>query len=345
MSVAENLLAWYDTHRRRLPWRAEPDMPPTEPYRVWLSEIMLQQTTVAAVKPYFERFTSRWPTVADLAAAEEAEVMGAWAGLGYYARARNLIACARAVANDHGGRFPDDEAGLRALPGIGDYSAAAIAAIAFGRRAVVVDANVERVVSRLFAFDEALPGGRRGLRRLADGITPDRRSGDFAQAMMDLGSGLCTVRAPQCLICPLHGDCVAGRRGDAEAFPVKAPKRAKPERHGTAFWIQRDGHVWLVRRPDKGMLGGMRALPSGPWGDADPGLAEAPVEARWIEAGTIDHVFTHFALRLRVVTTDHDAVPGDGEWWPIARIDEAGFPTLFARAATRAIAALEDRER
>jgi A/G-specific adenine glycosylase len=337
-AVPENLLAWYDAHHRRLPWRAGPGEAPTDPYRVWLSEIMLQQTTVAAVKPYFDRFTTRWPTVADLAAADEAEVMGAWAGLGYYARARNLIACARTVMDDHGGVFPDSEAGLRTLPGIGDYSAAAIAAIAFGRRAVVVDANVERVASRLFAFDGELPKARPALRTLVDRITPDRRAGDFAQAMMDLGSSICTVRAPQCLLCPLSADCAARIAGHPEDFPVKAAKRAKPQRLGTAFWIEDGNRVWLVRRPDKGMLGGMRALPSGPWADDDPGLAGAPLDAAWREAGSVDHVFTHFALKLRVVATAHLTQPGDGEWWPIDSIADAGLPTLFARAAARAIA-------
>jgi A/G-specific adenine glycosylase len=337
-AVPENLLAWYDAHHRRLPWRASPGEPPTEAYRVWLSEIMLQQTTVAAVKPYFDRFTTRWPKVADLAAADEAEVMSAWAGLGYYARARNLIACARAVTSDHGGRFPDSEAGLRALPGIGDYSAAAIAAIAFGRRAVVVDANVERVASRLFAFDQALPKARPALRDLVDRITPDQRAGDFAQAMMDLGSSICTVRSPQCLICPLSAGCAARIAGNPEDYPVKAAKKPKPQRLGTAFWIEDAGRVWLVRRPDKGMLGGMRALPSGPWGDDDPGLDGAPLTATWQEAGSVDHVFTHFALRLRVVSTAQPARLNDGEWWPIADIEQAGLPTLFARAAARAIA-------
>jgi A/G-specific adenine glycosylase len=344
-AVAENLLDWYDAHRRRLPWRAEPDGPAADPYRVWLSEIMLQQTTVAAVKPYYARFISSWPTVADLAAADEAEVMSAWAGLGYYARARNLIACARAVVSDHGGDFPDHEAGLRALPGVGDYTAAAVAAIAFGRRAVVVDANVERVASRLFAFAGSLPAARPALRELVDKITPDERAGDFAQAMMDLGSGICTVRSPQCLICPLSADCTARAQGDPEAYPVKAAKKAKPQRRGTAFWIERGGEVWLVRRPGKGMLGGMRALPSGPWTDDDPGLAEAPIAAPWRDAGSVAHVFTHFALDLRVMTAKHAADIGEGEWWPIARIEEAGLPTLFARAASRAIAASREQER
>ena len=341
-AVAENLLSWYEAHRRRLPWRAESGTVPTDPYRVWLSEIMLQQTTVAAVKPYYERFTMRWPTVTDLAAAAEAEVMAAWAGLGYYARARNLIACARAVVDKHGGRFPDTEAGLRTLPGVGDYTAAAIAAIAFGRRAVVIDANVERVASRLFAFDAPLPQARPALRMLVDRITPGDHAGDFAQAIMDLGSSICRVRAPQCLICPLIAHCDAREDGNPEAFPRKAAKKAKPQRRGTAFWIEHDGRVWLVRRPGRGMLGGMRALPSGPWTDDDPGLAEAPVAAAWRDAGSVAHVFTHFALDLRVMTAtlaaDMIANILRGEWWPIDRIGEAGLPTLFARAASRAIA-------
>jgi A/G-specific adenine glycosylase len=340
-AVSENLLLWYDAHRRSLPWRAEPGAPLPDPYRVWLSEIMLQQTTVAAVKPYYERFTGRWPTVVDLAAADEADVMSAWAGLGYYARARNLIACARAIVRDHGGRFPDNETALRILPGIGDYTAAAIAAIAFGRRAVVIDANVERVASRLFAFAETLPGARPLLRELVDRITPDARSGDFAQTMMDLGSNICTVRSPQCLICPLSHACQARTQGNPESFPVKNAKRPKPLRRGTAFWIERDGRVWLVRRPAKGMLGGMRALPSGPWSEADPGLAEAPVTAGWSDAGTVAHVFTHFALELRVMTAKHPTEIPEGEWWPIADIEDAGLPTLFAKAASRAIAARE----
>ncbi|MBP8232406.1 MAG: A/G-specific adenine glycosylase [Rhizorhabdus sp.] len=343
-AVSEKLLAWYDVHRRSLPWRAEPGAPLPDPYRVWLSETMLQQTTVAAVKPYFELFTARWPTVGDLARADDADVMAAWAGLGYYARARNLLACARMVATDHGGRFPDSEDALRALPGIGVYSAAAIAAIAFGRSAVVVDANVERVVSRLFAFDQPLPQARTRLRALVASVTPDARAGDFAQAMMDLGSGICAVRPPQCLICPLSDACEARRLGTPTAFPVKAAKKPKPQRHGTAFWIERDEQVWLVRRPEKGMLGGMRALPTGDWVDASPGLTSAPIAADWQPCGTVDHVFTHFALRLSVVRAV-GSPHGEGEWWPIERIGEAGLPTLFARAAERAIAGREDASR
>jgi A/G-specific adenine glycosylase len=331
VDAAHALLDWYDGNARRLPWRAPPGAPPPDPYRVWLSEIMLQQTTVAAVRPYFAAFTGRWPTVRALAAAQEAEVMAAWAGLGYYARARNLIACAKAVVAG-GGAFPSSEEGLRALPGIGAYTAAAIASIAFGAPAVAVDANVERVVARLFAVEEALPGARAVLHRRAASIWPAERAGDFAQAMMDLGSTICTGRAPACAICPLRGGCAAARSGDPARFPVKAAKRAKPSKRGTAFWLERDGHVLLCRRPPRGMLGGMRALPSGPWGTGDPGLEGAPPGGRWEAIGSVAHVFTHFSLDLAVVAAE--AGEGlDGEWWPIARIEEAGLPTLFAKAA------------
>ncbi|WCT75332.1 A/G-specific adenine glycosylase [Sphingomonas naphthae] len=337
-SIAADLLAWYDVHARALPWRAPPGTPPPDPYRVWLSEVMLQQTTVAAVKPYFRAFLDRWPTVEALAAAEDADLMAAWAGLGYYARARNLLACARAVARDHGGRFPDTEAGLRALPGLGAYTAAAVAAIAFGRRAVVVDANVERVVARLFAIAEPLPAARPAIRAAADRITPEARAGDFAQAMMDLGSGICTTRNPACAICPLRPNCAAAATADPARFPVKAAKKPKPVRHGTAFWLEHNGAVLLVRRQPKGMLGGMRALPTGPWADTPPALADAPAEADWRPAGRLTHVFTHFALELEVVVASGSSAV-DGEWWPIDRIADAGLPTLFARAAALAMAA------
>lgn len=329
--IAANLLAWYDVNARVLPWRAPPGTPLPDPYRVWLSEIMLQQTTVAAVRPYFEKFTARWPDVGALAAADEAELMAAWAGLGYYARARNLIACARAVFADHGARFPDEEHTLRTLPGIGGYTAAAIAAIAFGRRAVVVDANVERVVSRLFAFGQSLPAAKPQLHALTDLITPDARSGDFAQAMMDLGSSICTVRAPKCLLCPIAAHCAG--RSEAERFPVKAPKRERPQRRGSIFWVERDGAVLLCRRPDRGLLGGMAALPTGPWTEADPGFSDAPGEGPWREMGTVRHVFTHFALDAQVYRTETLNSEGNGYWWPIDRIGEAGLPTLFAKAA------------
>lgn len=330
LSVAERLLDWYDRHHRSLPWRSPPGTPPPDPYRVWLSEVMLQQTQVASVRPYFEAWTARWPSFAALAAADDADVMAAWAGLGYYARARNLLACARAVAAL--GALPDSEASLRALPGIGDYTAAAIAAIAFGRRAVVVDANVERVVARLFAISQALPGARPAIRAATDMITPDDRAGDFAQAMMDLGSTVCTVRNPRCLLCPLREDCAAFAAGTPEAFPVKAAKKAKPQRFGTLFWAERDGQVLLVRRPDKGLLGGMRALPTGPWADSDPGTEGAPFAADWRAIGLVRHGFTHFDLACTVMVADAGDDVAQGEWWPVAKIADAGLPTLFARA-------------
>ena len=333
-ALQADLLRWYATHARILPWRAPPGSNARpEAYRVWLSEVMLQQTTVAAVTPYFERFTARWSTLADFAAADPADILAAWAGLGYYSRARNLIACARVVADDHGGRFPDSEAGLRALPGIGDYTAAAIAAIAYGADTVPVDANVERVVARLFAIEEPLPAARKAIGQAARAIWPvGGVAGDFAQAMMDLGSSLCTSRTPACLTCPLADHCRARAMGIAGRLPVKPAKKARPVRHGEALWIERNGDVWLVRRPDKGMLGGMRALPGGDWTGVTGSSGDRP------GLGSVRHIFTHFELHLRVVRGEPfaDAV-GEGEWWPISRLDEAGLPTLYRRAAEIAV--------
>jgi A/G-specific adenine glycosylase len=320
-----------------------PGEPRADPYHVWLSEIMLQQTTVAAVAPYFERFTQRWPTIAALAAAEDADVMAAWAGLGYYARARNLLACARLVTAQYGGMFPDEEAQLRALPGIGDYTAAAIAAIAFGRRAVVVDANVERVVARLFAITKPLPGAKADIRHACDRITPIERSGDFAQAMMDLGATLCSPRAPRCGECPLAQQCAAHSMGIAETLPVKPAKTAKPARSGTAYWIEMDGKVWLVKRPGTGMLAGMRALPDDGWAACNDGDSRPPVAADWRTLNeTVQHVFSHFSLTLKIAVTA-SPVPanalGEGEWWPVKSLDSAGLPTLFSKAAKLAMKA------
>ena len=332
VDASNALLRWYVVDKRALPWRAVEDQLP-DPYRIWLSEVMLQQTTVAAVRPYYQKFTSRWPNVEALAAADDSDVMAAWAGLGYYARARNLLACARRVSHQHGGRFPGEEARLLELPGVGRYTAAAIAAIAFGRRAVVVDGNVERVIARLFAVEESLPGARKRIYELADRITPAVNCGDFAQAMMDLGAIVCTPRNPRCTACPLAPGCRARLEGRPERYPVKETKRSKPKREGAAYWLQNDRHVLLVRRPAKGLLGGMLALPSCDWSGHSG--AGAPAEADWTEAGAVDHVFTHFALKLRLFCAEADRRV-DGIWWPVDELTEAGLPTVFAKVAARA---------
>ena len=328
--IAQDLLDWYDAHRRDLPWRAKLGETP-EPYRVWLSEVMLQQTTVATVTPRFQAWTARWPDFASLASASDNDVMAAWAGLGYYARARNLVACAKAVVAEHGGHFPTTESDLRKLPGIGDYTAAAIAAIAFGEAATVVDANVERVVSRLFRAST-----KAAVRKAAEAITPPVRAGDFAQAMMDLGSSICVPRKPRCLLCPVCQHCGAFAAGDQEAFPVKAAKAAKPQRYGTIFWAQAGDDVMLVRRPPKGLLGGMRALPTGPWVAEQPGVADAPLAADWTTLNTtVAHGFTHFDLQLALATArvERHALPDGAVWWPVESLGEAGLPTVFAKAA------------
>ena len=329
------LLAWYDAHARTLPWRSPPGAARrTDPYRVWLSEVMLQQTTVPHATPYFERFTARWPTVGDLAAAPDGDLMAAWAGLGYYARARNLLACARAVANEHGGVFPDTEAALLALPGVGAYTAAAVAAIAFDRPANVVDGNVERVVSRLFAVETPVPAARPELKRLAATLVADDRPGDWAQALMDLGSGICRPKSPLCLMCPIAQWCAGRATGEPELYPVKTKKAPRPHRQGVA-WVLRDGEgrVALVRRPDKGLLGGMVGLPTGDWSDGDLD-ARPPVAADWMEAGAVEHVFTHFSLTLTVrVATGQ----GDFLWKPETEA-LAALPTVFRKALERALA-------
>ncbi len=335
--IAAPLLAWYDRSHRRLPWRAPPGANAADPYRVWLSEIMLQQTTVAAVTPYFEAFTTRWPTVEALASAEDGDVLAAWAGLGYYARARNLLACARAVTDTHGGRFPEAEPDLLALPGIGTYTSAAIAAIAFGHRAVVVDGNVERVVARLFAVEEPLPGARPTLRALTDTITPDTRAGDFAQAMMDLGATICRPKSPDCLVCPLTPDCDAARRGIADLLPRKAPKAARPIRYANVYVLRDGDALMLVRRPPRGLLGGMLGLPMSAITDAPVGAGTypgAPVETHWKRGRTpVTHIFTHFELHLTVFSGDlaHITKPA-GEWRAANDFAARDLPTLFRKA-------------
>ncbi|NVJ96735.1 MAG: A/G-specific adenine glycosylase [Alphaproteobacteria bacterium] len=339
--TAEKLLSWYDRNRRALPWRAEPGVK-ADPYHVWLSEIMLQQTTVATVKSYFSRFLERWPTVEELAAAAQEDVLKEWAGLGYYARARNLHACAQKVAREHGGIFPANEIELKALPGIGDYTGAAIAAIAFDIPATVVDGNVERVVSRQFRVEEALPGAKKPIKAHTADITPHERAGDFAQAMMDLGSAVCTPKNPKCLLCPIRAECQANRAGDAERFPIKAPKKIKPVRRAISFWLEHDGHVLLERRPPKGLLGGMPGLFSTPWEARDdfPGkeewLQHRPSEDYWKPVdGLAKHTFTHFHLETRLMAAKANQKYNveDGFWHPIDALEEVGLPTVFTKIA------------
>ena len=353
--LAALLLAWYDRHARTLPWRVSPaDRAQgivNDPYRVWLSEIMLQQTTVQAVKPYFANFATRWPGVTDLAAAETEDVMKAWAGLGYYSRARNLKRCADEVAADHGGRFPDTEEGLRALPGIGPYTAAAIAAIAFDRKAAVVDGNIERVFTRLYEIETPLPSAKTEIRSAVLAVTPEERPGDFAQGLMDLGATICTPKRPACALCPFNATCLAFRSGRQEQFPVKPRKKEKPVRLGAAFVAERgDGAVLLVKRPDTGLLGGMSGVPTTNWtvrADGATGAKSAPFAADWRSKGVITHVFTHFELRLEVfhaVVTgapDHegwwsgrDSLPGEALPTVMKKALRAAFPTLFRKGNT-----------
>jgi A/G-specific adenine glycosylase len=330
--AARRLLAWYDVHARALPWRSPPGGEPADTYHVWLSEVMLQQTTVAAVTPRFTAWVARWPTVEALAAADEADVLGQWAGLGYYARARNLHAAARAVVAM--GQFPRDESGLRDLPGIGDYTAAAIATIAFGRVAVPVDANIARVGARLLGDDPSPATLRARLVPLFAG-----RPGDVAQALMDVGSSICTSRAPACYACPLADDCAAAAAGTPDRWPARKTKTPRPTRHGTVFWLEAGDHVLLVRRPPHGLLGGMASLPTSDWAEAvsDP-LAQAPAPADWrILKARVAHAFTHFHLDLGIARAEVRSRPDiAGEWVLVAGLDRAGLPTVFAKAAALA---------
>ncbi|WP_274425042.1 A/G-specific adenine glycosylase [Chelativorans sp. YIM 93263] len=349
------LLAWYDRHQRQLPWRlsrseAGQGLHP-DPYRVWLSEIMLQQTTVTAVKPYYDKFLAQWPNVEALAAAETDEIMRAWAGLGYYSRARNLKKCADMLVDRHDGEFPNTEAELKKLPGIGDYTAAAIAAIAFGRPAAVVDGNVERVMSRFAGVETPLPAAKPEIKKLVEAILPAERPGDFAQAMMDLGATICTPRRPSCILCPLTGDCIARRQGAQERFPLKAPKAEKPLRRGAAFVaVREDGAVLLRRRPETGLLGGMCEVPTTAWNARQDGredITAAPFTADWQDCGTARHVFTHFALQLSVykalVGNDMAAVGG---WWsPCDVLHGEALPSVMKKAIETAIPGATKRKR
>ncbi len=338
------LLAWYDRHRRVLPWRAGKGER-TDPYRVWLSEIMLQQTTVKAVAPYYARFLARFPTVEALAAAPLGEVLKLWAGLGYYARARNLHACAIAVAERHGGRFPDSEAALRTLPGIGAYTAAAIAAIAFDRRASPVDGNIERVIARAFAVEDELPGAKPAIRALAERLTPDRRAGDFAQAMMDLGATICTPKSPACVLCPWRESCAASALGHPENFPRKPAKKTGILRKGAAFLTLRaDGHLLVRQRAAKGLLGGMTEVPTTEWAkdfDAATALDAAPLKAAWQRLpGVVTHTFTHFPLELTVYRAKvprATKAPRGTHWLALDEVAGAALPNLMRKVIAHAI--------
>ena len=343
LEPAQSLLQWYDRHARILPWRALPGEKP-DPYAVWLSEIMLQQTGVKTVGPYYQRFLGRWPDVTALAAAGIDEVMREWAGLGYYSRARSLHACAARVVIDYGGVFPADERALLALPGIGPYTAAAIAAIAFGLPAVVVDGNIERVITRLFAMEQALPQAKSAIRDATAALTPQQRAGDFAQAMMDLGATICTSTRPACVLCPLQAGCAAQKQGTMERFPRKAAKKTRPAKQGAVFYLRRnDGMVLLQNRPPRGLLGGMTGFPGTEWRenfvfDASA-LADLPAIACWHPCGPVIHAFTHFELCLTVYSgmSEVSAPAPQGSFW--AREDTLGnfaLPTLMRKVAAKA---------
>jgi A/G-specific adenine glycosylase len=347
--VADALLAWYDRECRHLPWRAAPHTTP-DPYQVWLSEIMLQQTTVKAVTPRYAAFLRRWPTLQALAQAELGEVLAAWAGLGYYARARNLHACAREVVRRFCGKFPKSEAALRSLPGIGDYTAAAVASIAFGARATPIDGNVERVVARLFAVTTPLPKAKSEIKALAESLTPAKRPGDFAQSMMDLGASICTPRRPACGFCPVRTDCRGLSCGLAGQLPYREAKPERPTRHGTAFVaIRADGAVLLRERPLRGLLGGMLEPPSSPWTEADLAASSvrdhAPVEAGWhVVPGRVLHTFTHFHLELEVWRAEVGfapllmpaALPQACRWLDRRDLGEAALPSVMRKVLAHA---------
>lgn len=348
MDIARAVLDWYDASARDLPWRIKGDLY-VDPYRVWLSEIMLQQTTVATVKAYFEKFTSLWPTVMDLATADLDDVLKEWAGLGYYARARNLHKCAQTVAYNKGGQFPDTESGLLDLPGVGAYTAAAVAAIAFQKPAAVVDGNIERVYARLKDDHTPLPGLKKSVKEYVAHDVPTARPGDFAQGLMDIGATICTPRRPNCLICPLRPSCQAHSAGSAESLPNKARKKIKPTRRAVAFYVVAEGALLLERRPEKGLLGAMPGLPVGPWEtrdtlpDTQDWLPHRPKltgskDADWVTLGPVArHTFTHFHLESQILVLrlakkpDISGDPRSLYWWPEATIEEAGLPTVFAK--------------
>lgn len=343
--LGRTMLDWYDRHHRTLPWRAEPGETP-DPYHVWLSEIMLQQTTVITVGPYFAAFLQRWPTVTALAKAELDDVLHAWQGLGYYARARNLHKCAKVVAAEYDGIFPDTEDGLLKLPGIGPYTAAAVAAIAFNRHSSPVDGNIERVISRLFALETPLPDVKPEIKQKSAALTPSDRPGDYAQALMDLGATICTPRNPACGICPWQTPCDGRKSGLAPDLPKKRKKPAKPTRVGYAFWIRRDdGKILVRRRPEKGLLGGLYEVPGSDWRTIDTPddvmLSEAPIKAKWTELdGTVGHTFTHFHLDVTVLATElttTECEKLDGSWTTIDGLSDFALPTLMKKIVRHAL--------
>jgi A/G-specific adenine glycosylase len=343
--TAADLLAWYERHARLLPWRVGPaeraEGVRPDPYRVWLSEVMLQQTTVKAVIPYFHRFVWRWPTVHDLAAAADTDVMAAWAGLGYYSRARNLLVCARVVAERPGARFPETAAGLARLPGVGAYTAAAIAALAFDEPVAVVDGNVERVAARLFAIETPLPAAKAVVREALQPLVPRDRPGEFAEALMDLGATICTPRNPACGLCPLVDRCAARRLGRQLAFPVKAPRRERPTRYGIAYVARRaDGAILLRRRPPKGLLGGMSEVPGSEWACRLPQSSDPPFAADWRAIPQpVAHGFTHFELLLSIFRADlgQEAVAPAGHWWaPAGSLPDQALPNVMKKAVEAA---------
>lgn len=338
--MRRDLLAWYDDSARALPWRVRPEDRArgvaADPYAVWLSEIMLQQTTVPHATPYWEKFLARFPTVTDLARANRDEVLAMWAGLGYYARARNLHKCAGVIADEHGGAFPNTEAALLKLPGIGLYTAATLAAICFDEATNIVDGNVERVISRIFALDNPLPKARRELRALAATLAAPKRAGDYGQALMDLGATVCTPRSPKCGDCPWQRHCAANAAGTQTDYPKKIKKAKLPIRYGAVFVLRAGGAVMLERRDDEGLLGGMMGFPGTAWGERpeDP-LASAPCARNWeLCAGELRHIFTHFDLRLSVYRAEIPAPTQDGIWAPLADIKRYALPTVMTKALT-----------
>lgn len=350
--LGNTLLNWYDKNGRELPWRERPvngRQILADPYSVWLSEIMLQQTTVAAVKPYFENFLQLWPNVATLAAAEDEAIMVQWAGLGYYSRARNLLKCARIVVADYGGHFPETAAGLQKLPGIGPYTAAAVASIAFRDPAAVVDGNVERVLTRLLSIETPLPAAKEVVRAALLPIIPSDRPGDLAQAFMDLGATLCSPKRPACSLCPLNDTCISFAEGKQETFPVKLPKKHKPTRTGAAFVLIREGKsIWLQKRASTGLLADMTEVPTTDWTSNQDGASDvsaAPLPTDWEDVGMVRHTFTHFHLELIVFKSTSGLIhlptkamlAANGRWSNIENLENEALPNLMKKVISKAL--------